>query len=126
MRSKFTTAIAAVLFLATGLSTGCEADEPAESKIVSGKEAREIFASSNKAILLDVRTQEEFDIHHIPGSILIPYDELESRLSELPDKSAEIIIFCRAGRRSAISAEILINNGYKKVYDMQIVGHWDE
>ncbi|MCL2820862.1 MAG: rhodanese-like domain-containing protein [Oscillospiraceae bacterium] len=126
MIKKRTSLLFAVMCLMTGCSFGCSADEPAEMRIVTGDEAREIHASSNKAVLLDVRTQEEFDNQSIPGSILIPYDELETRLSELPDKNAEIIIFCRAGRRSAISAEILANNGYKKVYDMQIIGYWWE
>jgi len=114
------------LFIAAGLTLGCTAEEPAEVVIVTGEQAREIYDASGKAVLLDVRTQEEFDNQSIPGSILIPYDELETRLSELPDKNTEIIIFCRAGRRSAIAADILISNGYRKVYDMQIIGHWWE
>jgi len=124
MRILYRAVLTVLLLQIAALSFGCESDEPAQVKVISGKEAREIDAASSKAVLLDVRTQEEFDNTNIPGSILIPYDELESRLSELPDKTAEIIIFCRAGRRSAIAADILISNGYKKVYDMQIIEHW--
>ena len=105
--------------------SGC-APEPVEPVIITGEQAREIYANSDKAVLLDVRTKEEFYNKSIPGSILIPYDELESRLKELPDKTAEIIIYCRAGRRSAISAELLANKGYKKVYDMQVIEYWFE
>ena len=92
--------------------------------LVTGAEARDIFESDNSVILLDVRNQDEHDDYHIVGSILIPVDELESRLSELPDKDAVIIVFCRAGRRSAIASEILVSNGYTKVNDMQGIENW--
>lgn len=94
------------------------------STIISGALAREIYESNDSVILLDVRNQDEFESHHIENSILIPYTELESRLSELPDKDAIIIVFCRAGRRSAIAADILVANGYTNVYDMQEVTNW--
>jgi len=96
-----------------------------ESTIISGTEAREIYENNVGVILLDVRNQDEFDVHHIEGSLLIPYTELESRLSELPDKDAIIIVFCRAGRRSAIVASILVENGYTNVYDMQEITNWN-
>jgi len=93
--------------------------------IISGAEAREIFYSNDQVILLDVRNQDEFDEHHIPDSILIPVNELESRLSELPDKDVIIIVFCRAGRRSELAASILTANGYTNVYNMQGIGNWE-
>ena len=93
--------------------------------IISGAEAREIFFSNDQVILLDVRNQDEFDEHHIPDSILIPVNELESRLSELPDKDVIIIVFCRAGRRSELAASILTANGYTNVYNMQGIGNWE-
>jgi len=126
MKVKFLVKVMLVAAGMTGLLAGCDSiniPEPSGS-VITGERARELYALSGTAILLDVRTQEEFDDHHIEGSILIPYDELESRLSELPDKNEIIIVFCRAGRRSAISAELLVAHGYTNVYDMQIVGHW--
>lgn len=93
--------------------------------IISGAGARELYENNESVILLDVRNQDEYDMHHIEGSILIPYTELESRLSELPNKDAIIIVFCRAGRRSAIAASILVDYGYRNVYDMQEIANWD-
>jgi len=93
--------------------------------IVTGEEAREIFETNENVILLDVRNQDEFDELHIEGSILIPVGQLESRLHELPDKEAIIIVYCRAGRRSAEASEILISNGYKNIYDMQTIYNWE-
>ena len=91
------------------------------SSIITGAEARSKFESDDSVILLDVRNRNEFDEYHLEGSTLIPVDELESRLSELPDKDALIIVFCRSGRRSATAAEILIKNGYTNVFDMQSI-----
>jgi len=92
---------------------------------ISGAQAREIYESDDGAILLDVRNQDEFDEFHIAGSVLIPVDELELRLSDLPDKNAIIIVFCKGGRRSDIAAGILIENGYINVLDMGAIDEWE-
>ena len=94
------------------------------SSIITGSDARNKFESDDSVILLDVRNQNEFDEYHLEGSTLIPVDELESRLSELPDKDASIIVYCRSGIRSAAAAEILKNNGYTNVFDMQSVNNY--
>lgn len=61
--------------------------------------------------LLDVRTQEEWDDFHAPGTTLIPLDELEGRLDELP-KGEEIVVVCRSGNRSQAGRDILLSNGF--------------
>jgi len=96
------------------------------NSIITGREAKELYDSNPAVILLDVRSKEEYDAGHVGGSALIPVDDLESRLSELPDKDAVIIVFCRSGRRSAIAAGIFKDNGYVNVYDMQAVTNWPE
>jgi len=92
--------------------------------IVSGAEAREIYEKNDPVILLDVRNQDEFDEMSIPGSTLIPVGELESRLSELPDKKAVIIVFCKAGVRSETASDILTKNGYANVFNMKAISNW--
>jgi len=92
---------------------------------VTGAEAKEIYAHNDSAILLDVRNQDEFDEMHIAGSILIPVGELETRLSELPDKDAVIIVFCRAGRRSEVASGILTDNGFTNIFDMGAISNWE-
>jgi len=87
---------------------------------------QEIAKSDDSTILLDVRNQDEFDEYSLPDSILIPVSELENRLSELPDKEASIIVYCRAGRRSALAFEILVAHGYTDVYDMGSIDNWVE
>jgi rhodanese-related sulfurtransferase len=68
--------------------------------------------------ILDVRTKEEFSQGHINGAKLIPVSELEGRLGELP-KDKPIIIYCRTGGRSLKAATILVDNGFKAVFNME-------
>jgi rhodanese-related sulfurtransferase len=62
--------------------------------------------------LLDVRTVYEFENHHIPGSINIPIDSLESRLDQLP-RNKHIITICEHGVRSGIAEQFLVKKGYQ-------------
>lgn len=64
--------------------------------------------------LLDVRTQEEWDEYHVADTTLIPLDELESRLNELP-KDREIVVICRSGNRSQQGRDILLDAGFNAV-----------
>ncbi|MGC7871319.1 DsrE/DsrF/DrsH-like family protein [Desulfosporosinus sp. SYSU MS00001] len=64
------------------------------------------------AILLDVRTEEEFSNGHIPCSLNIPLDSLRDRMGEL-DKSKQIIGYCQVGLRGYVADRILSQNGYK-------------
>jgi rhodanese-related sulfurtransferase len=68
-------------------------------------------------LLLDVRTQEEWDEFHAPNATLIPLDELESRLNELP-QNEEIVVVCRSGNRSQVGRDILLNNGFEQATSM--------
>jgi rhodanese-related sulfurtransferase len=64
--------------------------------------------------ILDVRTQEEWNEGHVPGATLIPLDQLEMRLSELPTDQ-EIVVICRSGNRSAQGRDILLSAGFTDV-----------
>ena len=76
-------------------------------------------------VLLDVRTQEEFDAGHIAGAILLPYDEIALKaVTVLPDKEKEIVLYCRSGRRSAIAKKALVELGYKDVEDFGGINRW--
>ena len=85
------------------------------SKEISVEEAHQDF--TNGEFILDVRQPEEFEAGHIPGSILIPLDVLETRLSELP-KNEKIVVVCRSGNRSATGRDILLNAGFETVTSM--------
>jgi rhodanese-related sulfurtransferase len=71
----------------------------------------------NGTLMLDVRTQEEWDAGHIPGATLIPLDQLNARYGELPTDQ-EIVIYCRSGNRSAQALDILTAAGISNTYTM--------
>ncbi len=69
------------------------------------------------AFILDVRTPAEWNEVHIPHATLIPLDELEARVSEVP-KDQEIVVVCRSGNRSQQGRDLLKNAGYTQVTSM--------
>lgn len=69
------------------------------------------------ALLLDVRTPQEVAAGAIPGAVNIPVDNLRDRLSEIP-KNKKIVVYCRVGLRGYIAARILMQNGWKEVYNL--------
>jgi rhodanese-related sulfurtransferase len=77
----------------------------------------------SNVLLVDVRTKAEFDQGHIPGSVLIPYDVIETELKEA-DKSRPIVVYCRSGNRSSIAARALVRMGYTDVADFGAVSKW--
>jgi len=91
-------------------------------ELISVEEAYEMITNSTlypDLLILDVRTQEEYDAEHICNATLIPVDELESRLSELyPYNDTEIIVYCRTGARSTSASQTLNNNGFTKIFNM--------
>ena len=94
-------------------------------KQISAEEAKSIMDSGEKHIILDVREQNEYDAGHIPGAILIPYTEIESKANDmLPDKNATILVYCRSGRRSKIASESLAKLGYTNVKEFGGINDW--
>ncbi len=87
--------------------------------------AKQMLAEDANVLLLDVRTAEEYTTGHIAGSQLLPYDEIPSRVSELPaDKNRPIIVYCRSGRRSKLAADTLLGLGYTSIYDLGGIADW--
>ena len=96
----------------------------AEIKSISPEEVYEIINNGEDYLIVDVRTKEEYDSGHLGGALLLPVQELEDRLNELAiDKP--IIVYCRSGVRSKTAATILVENGFKQVYDMGGINDWN-
>ncbi len=66
------------------------------------------------ALFVDVRTQAEWDQGHLAGSILIPLDQLQDRLNELP-RDKDIVVICHSGARSQQGAALLKQSGFTRV-----------
>lgn len=88
------------------------------------EEAKARLDEGEDIVLLDVRTQEEFDAGHIPGAVCLPHDTITEDHPLPYDKEAEILVYCRSGRRSALAAEKLAELGYENVADFGGILDW--
>ena len=86
--------------------------------------AKKRMDENQDAIILDVRTQEEYDGGHIPGAVCLPNEDIQADLPLPFDKDAEILVYCRSGRRSAQAAEKLAAMGYTHVADFGGIQDW--
>ena len=92
---------------------------------ITAEEAKQIMDTEEGYIILDVRAQEEYDQGHIPGAIVIPNTEIETRAAaELPDKDQLILVYCRSGRRSKLAADILVELGYTNIKEFGGIIDW--
>lgn len=127
MKAKNRTLTAVMSGLMMVLS-GCaekESGESASYQLISAKQAYEIMAGTEDYVLLDVRTQEEYDEAHIEGALLLPSYDIAARAETvLTDKDALILVYCRSGSRSAASAKKLAELGYTRVYDFGGISGW--
>lgn len=89
-----------------------QASLPAEVSIDEAAVLRE-----GGAFMLDVRQPDEWVEFHMPGSTLIPLDQLEAHLDEVP-RDQEIVVVCRSGNRSQVGRDILLDGGFEQVTSM--------
>ena len=114
----------AALMLLTGCSTAESSAKPGYQQI-SGLEALAIMSQSEDYIILDVRTQTEFEEKHIPGAICIPNESIGSEPpSELPHKDQLIFVYCRSGNRSRQASEKLSSMGYTNIMEFGGINSW--
>ena len=105
---------------------GCSGGGSATYDQISGAEAKALMDSESGYVIIDARTQSEYDEGHIPGAILIPEYEIADRAEkELPDKDQLILVYCRSGRRSKIAAEELVKHGYTNVKEFGGIIDWE-
>ena len=118
-----------ILLLAVMLLTACGQDKENNQGAVyvniTAEEAKEIMDTKEGYIILDVRTQEEYEQGHIPGAILIPDTEINAEVEKvLTDKDQLILVYCRSGRRSKLAAEALVELGYTNIKEFGGIIDW--
>lgn len=84
------------------------------SGALSAQQASERIAGEQPPFILDVRQPDEFKVGHIAGAKLIPLDQLNRRLNELP-KDQEILCVCRSGARSGVAVGQLKSAGFNAI-----------
>jgi rhodanese-related sulfurtransferase len=86
---------------------------------VSAKEAAGLIKNI-QPLILDVRTSWEYKKGHLKKSVLIPVQELQSRYKEIAEyKNQDILIYCATGNRSTVASKILIDKGFKRIFNMR-------
>lgn len=91
---------------------------------ITGEAAHQLVQKQG-AVLLDVRTPQEFAEGHVDGALNIPVQELESKLASLPaTKDQDVVVYCRSGVRSARASGILKNAGFTRVHDLGAMSNW--
>ena len=83
-------------------------------------EAIEIYNREN-AMIIDVRSPEEYFEKHLKGAINIPIYEADNIITEIQDKDEVILLYCKTGKRSRIVKEILMQNVYRNVYTFKAI-----
>ncbi len=129
---KRVVAASVVIILSVICFAGCtnnnhesEATTAVSYEQISQEEAKKLMDTERGYVIIDARTQDEYDSGHINGAILIPEYEIADRAEkELPDKSQLILIYCRSGRRSKIASQALADLGYTNVKEFGGIIDW--
>jgi rhodanese-related sulfurtransferase len=111
MRMLRTLMLALALFLTAGIALGAAPQD------ITSLQARSLLEQKKSTVLLDVRTPDEFRQARLKGALLIPINEVERRLGEIP-KGRPILVYCAVGSRSSLVARFLAARGYGEVYNM--------
>ena len=117
------------------LLTGCGSEQQAATgganqpktvyRQVSAADAAALMESESDYIILDVRTQAEYDQGHIPGAICIPNETIGSDdIPQLPDKGQLILVYCRSGNRSRQASQKLADAGYTNIVEFGGILSW--
>lgn len=109
----------------TNESRNQESEMNVEYRTITAQEAKQIMDSDAAAVVVDVRTQAEYDGGHIAGAILLPLDRIATdSLTQLPNKEQTVLIYCRSGNRSVQAASQLASMGYTNIIDFGGVNTW--
>ena len=117
-----------LLITMTACTGGNKVEDPtttAAFSFLTPEEARILMANNTDCIIIDVSTYTEYEASHIPGSICVPFDTIDSTIiDKFPNQDALILIYCRDGSLSRKAARIFIDNGYSRVNDFGGINRW--
>lgn len=118
-----------LILLAAMLLTACAGERKSDREPIyqniTAEEAKQIMDTEKDYLILDVRTQEEYDQAHIPGAVLIPHTEIAEQAERtLTDKDQLLLVYCRSGRRSKLAAETLVELGYTNILEFGGIIDW--
>jgi len=118
LRMGWVLGLLTVLLVFAGCADSTDATDAAEVKEIAQQEL--LSSPPADALILDVRTRDEFDGGHVPGALNIPHDELSARLSELDSESDRaVVVYCKSGRRAGMASSVLLGAGYTNVLHLE-------
>ena len=126
MKKLVLLAIAIISCMAlTACGTEEASEEGASYHQISTEEAVKMMEEEEDYIILDVRTEGEYEEKHILGAVLVPNETIGTEeIEELPDKEQMILVYCRSGNRSKQAAEKLVKLGYTNIYEFGGINDW--
>jgi len=115
----------ALVLLMIMLLAACQGEQDTTYKQISQEEAMRIMEEEEGYLIVDVRTEEEFQEGHIPDAINIPVESItDERPSQLNDLKQVLLIYCRSGNRSKQAAEKLAAMGYVNILEFGGINTW--
>ena len=99
---------------------------PQPGSRITFPQAQAILEANPEALLIDVRTQGEFDAGYIPGALLLPNTSINRQTAGqvIPTLYTPVVIYCRSGARSAQATQALLSLGYTRIYDLGPITAW--
>lgn len=93
---------------------------------ISFEEGKKLLDTVPGAMLLDVRTEEEYEAERAEGALLLPLGDIapETAAEVIPDYNTTVLLYCRTGNRSSLAAKRLARYGYKNLYDLGGLNGW--
>ena len=85
---------------------------------IGGEELYRRLAMGEPLVVLDVRTEQEFELAHIPGALLVPLHEIENSLEEIPNHGTPIAVICEQGYRSVSACRFLVERGFEPLFNV--------
>lgn len=104
-----------------GSIVGCSSNnsDSTYNKVDSAK-TEKLTSDNKKTLVIDVRSSDEYAKGHLVDAINIPFDEFKEKINELDGyKDQKIILICNTGNKSGKGAQMLVDNGFKKVYNAE-------
>ena len=125
MKKKIFAFLLALVLPLAGCAALTGSDQPAGYRQVSAQEAMDMMAGQEDYLILDVRTQAEYDGGHIPGAICLPNEDIgREDPPQLPLKDQLILVYCRSGNRSKQASDKLAALGYTNVVEFGGINTW--
>ena len=108
-----------------GSDNGGSGNSSSSYQQVDAETAKKLMDTEDDYVILDARTQTEYDEGHIPGAILLPHDTVATAAEDAPpDKGQLILVYCRSGNRSKQASQTLVDLGYTNVVEFGGINSW--